>query len=170
MFKHPIPSPLKISVEASNRFPIDDRSLPNEGLTAEQMAAVIRSLDLDPYPVVIFDPFYLKYISRAYLHAKIPIIIISDVYDSSRPIVDNPIGSHAVTITGYRFSVEELFDVKEGSRYINSVSKNIIKLYAHDDQVGPFARMEFISDSKLKKAFPGRDCKRKVKCGYQHLL
>ena len=155
LFKHPIPSPLKISVEAAKNFPLDERTLPNDGLTIEQMAGAIRNVGLDPFPVNIFDASYLKLVARAFLHAKIPILLVSSIYDSSlKKKSEESIGVHAVTITGYRISGKKIPPIENEPGRINSSSRSIVELYAHDDQVGPFARMEFCKKESLEKLFP----------------
>ena len=49
LFQHTIPSPIQITKAATTLNSTNTRTLPNQGLTIEQMATAIRSLSLEPF-------------------------------------------------------------------------------------------------------------------------
>lgn len=171
LFQHGIPSPIEITRSAARHMPGRSRILPNkEGLTIEQMAHAIRDVGLEPLAIGVENEFTLKTSLYAYLKARIPVLLIgrlcvipgagpargdSTQADTVRVAEGGgngsaesenggqaaEYGSHSVVITGYRLGSEDLA--------INLVTPyacqacNINKIYAHDDAVGPFARMRF---------------------------
>jgi hypothetical protein len=141
LFQHNILSPVEITRAATKQLPIETRTFPNKGLSSEQMAHAIQSVNLEPLFVEIKnEEFALKSYIYAYLRFGIPILMGIDLYDvsSTKP---KHIGHHAVAVTGYRMDAQPAKRYEENS--LGLVSSNISKLYAHDDQVGPFARMVF---------------------------
>lgn len=143
-YQHPIPSPLEITKAATSNTPIDSyhsdsRRFPNEGLTVPQMAFAIKSVGLEPSLVQIKDEVPLKNIVYAYLSAKIPIVlgvIIINTADNSFA------GLHAVTVTGFSLGDSGASFSRGGSSiFLKALRMN--KIYVHDDQVGPFAKMLF---------------------------
>lgn len=142
VFQHPIPSPIEITKDATFDFPTRERSLPNTGLSIEQMIHSIRTVGLEPLPVQIQDEYILKRTLYAYMKSGLPIALNLTLVDTSKPIdKDNVIGHHTVAVTGYCLGNAEPDPLDE----IGFLSKStrINKIYVHDDQVGPFARMEF---------------------------
>ena len=132
-------------------------------LTYPQIAEAIRILQLEPELIVLNDHdnrdpgLLLKSFTHGYLSARIPILLGVDLFAVNRDEDDQIIkeearklGHHGVSITGYSFSNS---DPNENSLddYIEFRSNTIQKLYVHDDQVGPFARMEF----RHEKSFGG---------------
>jgi len=81
---------------------------------------------------------YLKKLIYSYSPIGIPIILIIKV-----PIGDN-YGYHAIAINGYKYSLPESLPP---SVEISFKADEIEKIYAHDDQWGPFARVEFNTDN-----------------------
>ncbi|MBX3192839.1 MAG: hypothetical protein KF819_37995 [Labilithrix sp.] len=133
LFGHRIPSPAAITANATRRIPLDTRTLPaSSGLTAEQMADAIRACDLEPVLVGCRDARDLRAAVYGYAGAGIPLVLVGVVEGES----EDPPPRHAVTITGYRLGAT--------ARFEGLVSDRLSKLYAHDDAVGPFARMDFI--------------------------
>lgn len=140
LFHHPIPSPVEITRFATENLPAQSRSFPNKGLTIEQMAHAIRKIGLEPYYVGVSTEDSLKSTVYAYLRAKIPLMMAFHIIDTDKGN-NILIGGHAVTITGD--SIESSSAVTNSSTTIFSRSSRISKFYVHDDQVGPFAKMEF---------------------------
>jgi hypothetical protein len=139
-FGHAIPSPVEITKGATTVMPIRSRSLPNtDGLTVEQMAHAVRQVGLEPLYLRPTTPDMLRAIVHAYSSASIPVLLIFALFrqdlDGSWAVV----GHHAATVTGY--------SLPEGPSPDGWVSQSIDKLYVHDDQVGPFARMELTPPS-----------------------
>jgi hypothetical protein len=147
LFHHAIPSPVAISKAATKFFPFLNRHFPNSGLTAEQMAHAIRNVGLEPF---IFNANYndlIKAVTYAFLKAKIPLVLGVNLKNQ---IENHNLGYHAVTLTGYSFD-GPIGDF-QGDKFILSSSR-INKIYVHDDQVGPFARMEFIHAAELSTSW-----------------
>jgi len=80
----------------------------------------------------------------AYLKGKIPVVIGLSLWDSKNNALGEPVnlGGHAVTVLGYSFGgvLSRSFDSIPD---LALVSSKIDKIYVHDDQIGPFAKMEF---------------------------
>lgn len=140
-FQHRIPPPVEITKAALARFPMDERDLPNHGLRGWQMAHAISSVGLEPFPVNINDPvsneFCLQSSAYAYLNGGIPVPLLIHLHDLA---AGKDVGGHAVAITG--FSLGRPAPVAYGNFDFLLKASRIDKLYAHDDGVGPFARME----------------------------
>jgi hypothetical protein len=134
LFGHRIPSPAEITEMATRRVPLDTRTLPaSSGLTPEQMADAIRACQLEPVLLGCGHARDLRAAVYGYAAAGIPLVLVGLIEGGKKPYP-----RHAVTITGYRLG--------GAARYEHLVSDRITKLYAHDDAVGPFARMDFIDD------------------------
>lgn len=142
LFQHSIPAPAEITRCANEQFPLESRGFPSEGLTLEQMAGAIRSVGLEPYVVRVSSTQLLRNVLYAYAEAGIPPLLIFTLYNTSEYDGSDPDtlirrGKHAVTVTGYH-----LGDALAASGYLrNSRAMRMDKIYVHDDQVGPFARM-----------------------------
>jgi hypothetical protein len=139
-FQHPIPSPVEITRSATERGSLDVRPFPSRGLTANQMMDAARRAGLDPVLLSAKERMIVKAASYAYVCAGIPTVIIGTVVE----VVGNSEhvhGRHAVVVTGYSLGSEN----PETYGPVGTVIKAglIDKLYCHDDQVGPFARMTF---------------------------
>lgn len=139
LFHHRLPSPVEITSAATLRMPVRTRVLPNtNGLTIEQMAHAIREVGLEPYFIAADDPSVLRAAIHAYVSGGIPpllVIRLSGEQSGKRSVL----GSHAVAVTGY--SLPSVARSRAGAEF-QSDSDAIDKLYVHDDQVGPHARME----------------------------
>jgi hypothetical protein len=146
LFHHPIPSPVEITKAATRQAPLDTRTLPEtHGLTVEQMAHAIRSVSLEPYAVSVDEEYVLKSTLYAYLRGRVPVLLGIQLAAEKDPLAA-PIGAshvlaggHAVAATGYNLGLPSAqpFDA---TGFLLRASR-IDKIYAHDDQVGPFARM-----------------------------
>jgi len=141
LFQHQIPSPAAITNSATRMLTTEQRAFPSAGLTPLEMAHAIKSVGLEPFAVNVSDHCSLKATAYAYLRAGIPMMLgfrLVDVSSSSSPYL---IGHHAVAITGYslgRAAPEAL----DNTDFLLKATR-IDKIYAHDDQVGPFSRMVF---------------------------
>jgi hypothetical protein len=146
LFQHHIPSPVDITTAAFERYPTAMRMLPDDaGLTVEQMAQAIRSVNLDPFLVEFEDsmpesykPHALQSIAYSYLSGHIPVLLIADLMKETKSGWSY-FGKHAVTLTGFSLGTGEPKPHPDSELLLES--SRIDKFYAHDDQVGPFARM-----------------------------
>ena len=105
------------------------------------MAAAIRGIGLAPYVISLEDEDVLKTVAYAYIKNSIPSILIVNLWDFSNSEEPVFIGKHAVAVTGYSIkqSTENL--AQDATQF---EAMKIDKLYVHDDQIGPFARIEFV--------------------------
>jgi len=134
LFHHAIPSPVEITKSATDSLPSNTRIFPNHGLSVEQMAHAIRAVGLEPYLVNINNDndglFLLKTTLYAYMKCGIPVIMGGKLYDGSEFM-----GMHAIAVSGYNTD-------SQAGKTGEFKALNINKIYAHDDQTGPFSRME----------------------------
>lgn len=146
LFQHSIPSPYEITKNATIDTPTDTRTFPNNGLTMEMMAKAIKTIGLEPLLVSPYNKEFTKAAIYAYLKAKIPLLMGHSLCNIA---TCKELGKHAVAITGY--CIEKIPQIsipyKSSDTPINAgillTSSRISKIYVHDDQVGPFARMCF---------------------------
>ncbi len=140
IFQHPIPSPSAITKNATEILTKDQRAFPSPGLTSIEMAHAIKSVGLEPYLVNAADHYLLKATLYSYLRAGIPMMFGFYLVDVSGAL-PSVIGKHAVAITGYSQGLTEASPF-QGSGFKLRATR-IDKIYVHDDQVGPFSRMVF---------------------------
>lgn len=157
LYQHRIPSPVEITKLATKLFPPVARVLPNtEGLNIWQMAHAIRAVDLEPIAINANDPFILRAYSYAYMRSHTPAILNFSLIDWSSGKA-KLLGHHAVALTGYSLPTKAAPTPIAPLGTLLTSSK-VDKLYAHDDGIGPFARMEFEKDG-LTTSWRGKDGK-----------
>lgn len=160
LFQHIIPPPVEITRWASELMPADvtrsgSRAFPNYGLTASQMAHAIKRVGLDPMVVGTPNRYVLNGVVYAFLRGKIPCVMICQLKDHSVEGDPRSEGFHAIAMTGYSLAPGDPIGALEANG-LQLRATRIDKLYGHDDQVGPFARMawpeltsaEHLSDSR----------------------
>ena len=141
LFQHRILSPVEITKSATKHFPLEERPFPNKGLNLEQMMHAVQELGMEPFLVNLENnEFILKNYVYSYLTYGIPIILVIDLYNIDTEIEDNWEGSHAVVITGYRS--ESKAEAVSPTDNLRLVASNMSRIYVHDDQIGPFAKMK----------------------------
>jgi hypothetical protein len=140
VFQHHIPSPVEITQSATERAMLAGRVLPNDGLTLEQMADGIRRVGLESLVLSAADPYILRSIVYSYCSGGVPVLLIGDILDCTNPAKPRTMGAHAVAATGFHLAGQPAVEQLGG---VALRSSRIDKLYCHDDQVGPFARMIF---------------------------
>ena len=160
-FHHKNLSPVEITKAATDQFPDNTRTFPNNGLTFEMIAQGIRYVGLEPYTQEC-DEYALKANIYAYLKARIPIFLGFHLYKIKSTKVKQlrvehdgvelvSEGLHAVAVTGVNINGEPSTEYDNGRLHMSSCY--IDKLFVHDDQVGPFARMSWIKKSENKLAW-----------------
>ena len=168
LFQHQIPPPVVITDWAAEHMPenlalASARAFPNNGLTASQMAAAVRRLELEPMVISTTDRHTLNGVAYAFLKGKIPCVLAFALKRWTGEQFEF-MGLHAVAITG--FSLSDAPPLPQRSTGFQLRAERIDKLYAHDDQVGPFARMTWCEASlkgpvhpsdmtTLKTSWPG---------------
>ncbi|HHJ18516.1 MAG TPA: hypothetical protein ENJ84_01585 [Gammaproteobacteria bacterium] len=145
LFHHSILSPVEITKAATERTTPETRTLTKTGLNPEQLSKAIRKVGLEPYLVSPGNSLVLASNVYAYLKAKIPLILGISLVDTSRTAGEpNLVGQHAVAITGFSMGHQKTMaaPLEPGGRDFILRASKIDKIYVHDDQIGPFARME----------------------------
>ncbi len=122
LFQHPIPSPLEITRSAIQDMPVMERMVPNDGLTLFHIANAIRHVGLEPLLFSTRKANFMRRMVRAYVDFGIPLLL--------QLLVGSEL--HAVAVTGYSLP-------HDGER--DYLADSMDKIYVHDDQIGPFARM-----------------------------
>ncbi len=143
-----------------------DTASPSRGLSMSQMARAIENHGLEPFYINPENEHVLKNNVYAYLQGKIPVLMtirLVDYCEGKAPEFRRDI--HAVAVTGYSLGNAEPIPLKKAddnqddkSGFLSKASR-IDKIYVHDDQVGPFIRMEFGqtgAELKLPDDFRGR--------------
>jgi len=102
------------------------------------MVEAIRAVGLEPVTISARNAYVLKSTLYAYVTGQIPVILGVRLVDV---VNQEEIGRHAVTVTGYSLGLSK--PIPLGTYGFGLRASRIDKIYAHDDQVGPFARMEF---------------------------
>jgi hypothetical protein len=149
-------TPNEITRDADNVSPDGSRLFPNSGLNLLQICKAIYNSglvsEIKSADYLLKDqngqPFasyvsvqYLKKILNAYAPIGIPIILVISVPNGGVH------GLHAVTVSGYKKSAPKLILPNNETSWL---SDNIEKIYAHDDQWGAFARIEFLSEFEFE--------------------
>ena len=142
LFHHRYPSPFEITSSAAKYSP--NRIFPNKGLDSLQMATAIKECGLEPLLCNLYIAQFLKGLMYAYLKCGIPVIMGLELHGiktdkETTKKTYKKIGYHAVTVAGYKISDNGIIALKE----LNLQSQNITEIYVHDDQLGPFAKMQF---------------------------
>lgn len=139
LFQHQIPSPVEITRAASAHSRVDDRSFPNRnGLNPFQIADAIRSVGLEPLAIRGSNTTMVRVAAAAYLRSGIPCILLSRVIDVA---TKKELGRHAVAVNGYSFGKLEPKPWHKNASLFRAAT--IDRLYCHDDQIGPYAALEF---------------------------
>ncbi|MCD6283040.1 hypothetical protein J7J84_05485 [bacterium] len=164
-FEHELPTPVRITSRATGSGDRSKRALPSEGLHDAEIARAIRSVGLETHTLQLNSPYLphrspdlLKAMAYAYTKGQLPAILCGalvpdnpDIFLQSTLGLVPAQGYHALTITGFRLEgqLESWSDDRlPDHNGLMLTSSRTNKLYVHDDQVGPFARMEFLSPNK----------------------
>ncbi|MBR7522023.1 MULTISPECIES: hypothetical protein [Pseudomonas] len=145
LFQHTTPPPVQITNWAGEHMPeefgdVSARAFPNNGLTASQMAYAVRRVGLEPVVIGAARRDVLNGVAYAFLRGKIPSVLVYRLVQKEGDSFVNK-GQHAVAITG--FSLSDGPAIADPETGFQLRSTRIDKLYGHDDQVGPFARMQW---------------------------
>jgi hypothetical protein len=137
-FQHHLLTPIEITRAATHLLPTESRVIPNQGLSTHMMAHAIRSVSLEPFLIRVSESKVLHAAIYSYVHARIPLILGVDLVEQITGIEYKRMGKHALVIVGYN-----LGGVPTPLSLSGLVlrSSRMDKLYVHDDQIGPFARM-----------------------------
>ncbi len=140
LFGTTAPRPAAIT-SAANQAGHRGRAIPSHGLRMEEMCHAVRSVGLEPELVDwVGTRLPLISLAYAYLSAGLPVIL------------GVRIGSdlHALTLTGYSLRdkvVHPKGELPQAYQYLPLIGLRIDELYGHDDQVGPFSRLQIDTTS-----------------------
>lgn len=119
-------SPAEIT-EVSTKLPTESRIFPQGGLSLQQMITCIRLSDLDVEIISELNNLTIATAVKAFIDAGIPIIVdleltLKEKHRTPKLKVEH----HAAVIVGYRHDSQGQID----------------ELYVHDDQIGPYSKVE----------------------------
>ncbi len=158
------PTPFAVTVAATDHR-VQARAFPAlAGLDLDQMATAIHELGYQPH---VFqragesDDFFLAL--KTYLRSGIPVVVRARIVEGDL---------HALTLVGFRERAREDNDengdlqIRSGAR-TTLRSRGIERWYAHDDRLGPYARLGFVTTEGAErhtrlKLLPSEP-------GYEHL-
>lgn len=139
LFQHRRYCPGCITELATGHGLSEKRSFPNSGLLLRDMAYAIRGVGLEPInlmcePEIPMDRSHQLGSIYAYLSSGLPVLMTGALRYGTGKVK----GEHAIVVNGYHLSSHVQNDSEDRSFL---VSDRIDKIYVHDDQVGPSARM-----------------------------
>lgn len=146
-------TPNEITRSAGLTGPDGSRLFPNkQGLSLIQMCEAILDAGLVTEIRQVagdtnFDWNYVKELIAAYSAIGIPIILVISVLNTDDRRKRNDLSLHAVTVAGFN---QPAFTPRVRQPEIQLTSETVTKLYVHDDQWGPFARMTFNTDHGIE--------------------
>lgn len=133
LFHSQLPRPAEITRVAS-RASSPGRVFPNHGLDLRQICDAVRAVGLEPELFSVRTGTYLQSMVYAHLAAGIPVVVCAHVEGEDH---------HAFTITGCSIlDVPHASPEVSGSSVLPMSGRRIDALYVHDDQIGPFARLD----------------------------
>jgi hypothetical protein len=115
----------------ANQVVGDFRPLPSRGLRIEQICHALRCFDLEPEVVRISKDLPLISLMYAYIHMGIPVLLLLEA---------GGLG-HVVAVNGYRLEPVVVRKEEIAGGCLPMRGLHIEKFYAHDDAMGPFARL-----------------------------
>ncbi len=154
VYHHPIPTPSEITIAADEHPTKDIKLMVSKGLTMAQIVRALKSYSLMPFSIQLDeepDHAHLKANVYAYLQFGIPVLLIVSIHDLTN--VEQPIfeGYHAIALAGYSLQSGAPKALKVENHELLLVPERIEKIYAHDDQIGPFSRLEFLDEQRRVK-------------------
>ncbi|MCG3165053.1 MAG: hypothetical protein POELPBGB_00813 [Bacteroidia bacterium] len=142
LFNSMVPNPSDITISAGYDSFHTGKSFPSIGLEITQICKAVHATglisELRVSEEYIKDDKWLKSFVYAYSRMGIPILMGIEIEKR---------GAHLITLNGYRFSNLKKKSKKKSEINLKLLSNDIIKFYAHDDQTGPFSRVEFVGNN-----------------------
>lgn len=132
-FQTPSPRPAWIT-RSANAIVHKTRPIPSHGLNVQQICNAVGAIGLEPE--VIHIKRNTPLISLLYGHLKMGLPVLLGIRIEGQ-------GLHAITLAGYSLRDNRHLkqEVAGNVHSIPMVGLRIDELYAHDDQIGPFARV-----------------------------
>jgi len=131
-FGHAIMPPVAITRAATDRALPEGRVFPSPGLSLGEMCLACHAMSLEAEVVALQGQReeLLAGVIYSYVSGGLPVIMLVELVDRSN--TKRQIGMHAVTICGMSLVAQRCGVLR---------SARVDKVYAHYDQIGPFARM-----------------------------
>lgn len=138
LFNMTAPAPAKITAAASDRGHLG-RPFPSRGLTIQEMCDAVRWAGLEPELIQVRPKIDLPSVLYSYLHMGIPVLMGVQVGSDY----------HAITLTGFSLPTGRIGAPASSPspNPVRFVAQQIDEFYAHDDQIGPFARVKVVRSS-----------------------
>lgn len=139
LFNTDVPNPSEITLSAGHDSNHTGKNFPRNGLELTQVCQAIFATGLvaelrnSPYGFTL-DDTSLKGFIYAYLKMGLPVLLGIQIEDR---------GDHLITLNGYSIDPQLNTHDEFNGFGIELASDKITKFYAHDDQIGPFAKLEF---------------------------
>lgn len=136
LFNSPAPTPAEIT-RAANRLVVNSRSIPSHGLNVEQITHAIQAVNLEPEVIPVTRDTPLLSLVYAHLKWGLPVILGVEM---------EGVGRHAITLVGYSLLKDRVRE-REVKQHDGvevcppMVGLRIDRLFAHDDRIGPFVRL-----------------------------
>jgi hypothetical protein len=132
LFQTKAPSLSEITILAGDNENNSGKIFPSKGLRVSQVCKAINNLGMVAEIKTQFDSrSYFNAFVHAYLQGDIPVLF---GFNMKTPDRDTP---HLVTLNGYRYDNKQF-----GLAHNHYISDTIEKFYAHDDQIGPYTRIQ----------------------------
>jgi hypothetical protein len=157
LFECPVFSPSEVTKLAMQGTSFTERIFPNNGLTVDQISNAIRMMGLETKYIGLSrfkspeDVLEFKESVYSYLMAGIPMVFGFDLYSQPKASASNCWkyeGRHAVALAGYGLSSRHH---SYADNTIHVTAHRLQKLYVHDDQTGPFSKIEFEGIIKVQR-------------------
>ena len=132
LFDHPLLRPAEITA-AANRVQGSGRAMPSRGLRADQIFAAIRRVGLEPVAETVKESTALMSLLKGYLDFGLPVILFG-------LLPSQGFEAHAIAVSGYALGDQPPDFTERVIGGVNSEGRFIERIYAHDDNIGPFAR------------------------------
>jgi len=138
LFAGQAPTPAMIT-RAGARIGHDSRPIPSHGLTLQQICNAVESFGLEPEVFTTCSGTPLPSLIYGYLQFGLPVVIVGVIGEGA----DAGAG-HAITIAGCSIGSarRRVREVPSRVHCIQMTGLRIEAFFAHDDRIGPFAKME----------------------------
>ncbi|MBA7528846.1 hypothetical protein ES705_21038 [subsurface metagenome] len=152
LFKTPVPSPSEITKSAGNIFTSHGRAFPSKGLDFFQICNSIENFglvsEMRNKESFFEDDVVVRGFIYSYLKFGLPVLLAIKI-DGLRG------GHHLITLTGY----SKTKAIPLTYERVSLESEKVGECYSHDDQVGPYSRIKFLSKGKITTFWPKADGK-----------
>ena len=136
LFGTPTPT-ASVITRAASEIVHYGRPIPSDGLNVLEICRAVRHLGLEPEVTDVTEEVPLISLVYGYLRMGLPVVLGVEVEGK---------GLHAITLVGYSMQQDVVLqdEIPGGGQFIPMLGRYIDKLYGHDDQIGPFSRLNVI--------------------------